>query len=165
MRTQKHGRRAWLDAFGIDLKKLAPLGAGTAPLGKLRSNLAESLGLSEETLVMIGCGDEHAACLGAGVARPGIVGDIAGTAEPVCAASPEPAFDPTRLVETHCHADPDLWLLENPGFVSGGNIRWFRTVRQKGDICRARPEAARSARFRSVDVPAQPDGRHGAHLE
>jgi xylulokinase len=30
------------------------------------------------------------------------------------------------LVETHCHADPDLWLLENPGFVSGGNYRWLR---------------------------------------
>jgi xylulokinase len=82
---------------------------------------------------MVGCGDEHAACLGAGVARPGIVGDIAGTAEPVCAASPQPAFDPTRLVETHCHADPDLWLLENPGFVSGGNVRWFRDQFAKGE--------------------------------
>src|SRR6266487_1197484 len=97
-------------AFDIDLNKLAPLGAATATLGKLRPNLAESLGLNVETLVMIGCGDEHAACLGAGVTQPGIVGDIAGTAEPVCAASPEPVFDPTRLVETHCHADPDLWL-------------------------------------------------------
>ncbi|HEX9388427.1 MAG TPA: FGGY family carbohydrate kinase [Anaerolineales bacterium] len=121
------------EAFGIDLKKLAPLGAGTASLGKLRPTLAESLGLSEETLVMIGCGDEHAACLGAGVSQPGIVGDIAGTAEPVCAASSEPAFDPTRLVETHCHADPDLWLLENPGFVSGGNVRWFRDQFAKGE--------------------------------
>jgi xylulokinase len=122
------------EAFGIDLNRLAPLGAAAAPLGKLRPNLAESLGLSEETLVMIGCGDEHAACLGAGVAQPGIVGDIAGTAEPVCAASPEPAFDPTRLVETHCHADPDLWLLENPGFVSGGNLRWFRDQFAKGEM-------------------------------
>src|SRR5215208_3648715 len=80
------------DAFDIDLNRLAPLGAATAPLGKLRANMAERLGLSEETLVMVGCGDEHAACLGAGVVRPGIVGDIAGTAEPVCAASLEPAF-------------------------------------------------------------------------
>src|ERR1044071_3154254 len=64
---------------------------------------------------------------------PGIVGDIAGTAEPVCAASPVAAFDPTRLVETHCHADPDLWLLENPGFVSGGNYRWYRDQFAKGE--------------------------------
>src|SRR5215213_2086392 len=120
-------------AFDIDLSRMAPLGAATDRLGTLRPNLAEKLGLTVETLVMVGCGDEHAACLGAGVARPGIVGDIAGTAEPVCAASPEPAFDPTRLVETHCHADPDLWLLENPGFVSGGNFRWFRDQFAKGE--------------------------------
>lgn len=113
-------------AFEIDLHKLAPVGAATDVLGTLRPEIAEKLGLHIDTPVMVGCGDEHAACLGAGVLTPGIVGDIAGTAEPVCVASQEPAFDPTRLVETHCHADPALWLLENPGFVSGGNLRWFR---------------------------------------
>jgi xylulokinase len=121
------------DAFDIDLNKLAPVSAATATLGKLRPKIAEELGLDVETSIMVGCGDEHAACLGSGVARPGIVGDIAGTAEPVCAASKEALFDPTRLVETHCHADPDLWLLENPGFVSGGNLRWFRDQFAKGE--------------------------------
>ena len=73
-----------------------------------------------------------------------MVGDIAGTAEPVCAASPELVFDATRLVETHCHADPDLWLLENPGFVSGGNYRWFRDQFAKGETYAALDsEAAR----------------------
>lgn len=114
------------NAFDIDLNKMAPLGAASAILGKLRPKMAEKLGLRVETTVMIGCGDEHAACLGAGVIKPGIVGDITGTGEAVCVASVEPAFDPTRLVETHCHADAELWLLENPGFVSGGNYRWFR---------------------------------------
>ncbi|MGQ0601901.1 MAG: xylulokinase [Anaerolineales bacterium] len=112
--------------FAIDPQRLVPVGAATAPLGHLRPIIAETLGLRPDTVVVIGCGDEHAACLGAGVVRSGLVGDIAGTAEPVCAASPMPVFDPTRLVETHCHGDPDLWLLENPGFVSGGNYRWFR---------------------------------------
>jgi xylulokinase len=67
-----------------------------------------------------------AATLGAGVFAPGEVCDVVGTAEPVCAASPEPHEDPTMLVECHPHADPDAWLLENPGFVSGGNLRWWR---------------------------------------
>jgi xylulokinase len=113
-------------AFDIDMTKLATLGAGSAPLGSLRPVLAEELGLSADVLVTIGCGDEHGACLGAGITKPGLVADIAGTAEPVCTASPELIFDAARLVETHCHADPDLWLLENPGFVSGGNYRWLR---------------------------------------
>lgn len=115
-----------LAAFDLDQSRLAPIHAATAPLGTLQPVMAEKLGLHTSTLVMVGCGDEHAACLGAGVTLPGIVGDIAGTAEPVGVASAEAAFDTTRLVETHCHADPDLWLLENPGFVSGGNLRWLR---------------------------------------
>jgi xylulokinase len=121
------------DAFDIEMDRLAPVGAANATLGKLRSSIADKLGLNSNTLVMMGCGDEHAACLGAGVTRPGLVCDIAGTAEPVCASSAELAFDPTHLVETHCHADPDLWLLENPGFVSGGNYRWLRDQFAKGE--------------------------------
>lgn len=117
---------AMCEVFGIDPARLARIDAATQPLGTLRPAVAEALGLRTDTPVVIGCGDEHAACLGAGVVRPGLVGDIAGTAEPVCAASAAPAFDTTHLVETHCHADPNLWLLENPGFVSGGNVRWYR---------------------------------------
>ena len=140
--------KAWsetmVDAFEIDQSRLVPISAATETLGTLRPDLAEKLGLSTGTLVMVGCGDEHAACLGAGVTRPGIVGDIAGTAEPVCAASAEVAFDTTRLVETHCHADPDLWLLENPGFVSGGNYRWLRDQFARGETYAALDsEAAR----------------------
>ena len=125
------------DAFEIDPGRLAPLGGANATLGKLRSRIAEKLNLTPNTFVMIGCGDEHAACLGAGVTRPGLVCDIAGTAEPVCASAPEVVFDPTHLVETHCHADPDLWLLENPGFVSGGNYRWWRDQFASGESYRA----------------------------
>lgn len=112
--------------FGLDQGLLPPVLPATAPLGTLRPALAERLGLRPETLVVVGSGDEHAACLGAGVVEPGLIGDIAGTSEPVCAAAAGPAFDPDRLIETHCHADPALWLLENPGFVSGANFRWLR---------------------------------------
>jgi len=142
---------AMCDAFSIDVNKLAPLGASTATLGKLRQVVAEKLGLSANTLVTIGCGDEHAACLGAGVSRPGLVADIAGTAEPVCTAYPEPVFDPTHLVETHCHADPDLWLLENPGFVSGGNYRWFRDQFARG-------ESYATLNLEAMNIPPGADG-------
>ena len=132
------------NAFNIDMDKLATVGAANTTLGKLRLTIAETLRLNTDTLVMIGCGDEHAACLGAGVTQPGLVCDIAGTAEPVCASSSGVVFDPTHLVETHCHADPDLWLLENPGFVSGGNYRWWRDQFANGESYRALDaEAAR----------------------
>ena len=122
--------RAWsepvLEATGIDPAMLPELGAGTQNVGTVTAAFAEATGLSPETVVAIGCGDEMAATLGAGVFAPGEVCDVVGTAEPVCAASAEPREDPTMLVECHPHADPDAWLLENPGFVSGGNLRWWR---------------------------------------
>jgi xylulokinase len=122
--------RTWsapvLEATGIDPTMLPELAAGTQPVGPVTRAFSEATGLSPETVVVVGCGDEMAATLGAGVFAPGEVCDVVGTAEPVCAASAEPREDPTMLVECHPHADPDGWLLENPGFVSGGNLRWWR---------------------------------------
>ena len=115
-----------LDATGIESRMLPELAAGTHSVGPVTAAFAAATGLSPDTAVMVGCGDEMAATLGAGVFAPGEVCDVAGTAEPVCAVSAGPREDPTMLVECHPHADPDTWLLENPGFVSGGNLRWWR---------------------------------------
>jgi xylulokinase len=122
--------RTWsepiLEAVGLSPTQLPMLAAGTEAVGTVTSSFAEATGLSPVTLVAVGCGDEMAATLGAGVYSQGEVCDVVGTAEPVCAASDVPREDPTMLVECHPHADPAVWLLENPGFVSGGNLRWFR---------------------------------------
>ena len=122
--------RSWsqpiLDAAGIESRMLPELVAGTQSVGPVTKAFAAATGLSADTAVVVGCGDEMAATLGAGVFAPGEVCDVVGTAEPVCAVSAGPREDPTMLVECHPHADPDSWLLENPGFVSGGNLRWWR---------------------------------------
>ena len=122
--------KSWSDgvlgAAAIDPSMLPELGDATHAVGTVTAPFAEASGLALDTVVAIGCGDEMAATLGAGVFEPGEVCDVVGTAEPVCAASAEPREDPTMLVECHPHADPDAWLLENPGFVSGGNLRWWR---------------------------------------
>ena len=64
-----------------------------------------------------------------------------GTAEPVRAVVGAPAFDPTGLVELHPHADPETWLLENPGWLSGGAYRWFRDELAKGPRTRVAERA------------------------
>jgi xylulokinase len=121
---------AWSDeacaAFDVDPDRLPPVRRSDAVLGPVLGWLCEATGLSAETLVVLGAGDEMAATLGAGVVEPGTVCDVLGTAEPVCAVVGEPAHDPTGVVELHPHADPDTWLLENPGWLSGGAYRWFR---------------------------------------
>ena len=124
-RTRRWSDRL-LDLTGIDADRLPELAPATRAVGRILPAFAEETGLPPETVVAVGCGDEMAATLGAGVFEPGEVCDVVGTAEPVCAASDAPREDPSMLVECHPHADPDGWLLENPGFVSGGNLRWWR---------------------------------------
>jgi xylulokinase len=124
-RTRKWSSEV-LAAVDVPEHLLPEVTAATEPIATIEASFAEDTGLSPETVVAVGCGDEMAATLGAGVFAPGDVCDVVGTAEPVCAASAEPRDDPTMLVECHPHADPEAWLLENPGFVSGGNLRWWR---------------------------------------
>ncbi len=122
-------RRDWsdelIDAAGLDRAKLPEIGRATDVAGNLTPEAAEALGLTTACRVVVSTGDDHASCLGAGGVLPGVVIDILGTAEPVGVASLFPVFDDTRLVETHAHAVDDMYLIENPGFVSGGNTLWF----------------------------------------
>ena len=114
-----------LEATGLDAARLGTIAPAADVVGALRDGPAAALGLTAATRVVVGTGDEHGASLGAGGIRPGIVIDITGTAEPVCVAATTPVIDETGLVETHAHADPRVWLVENPGFVSGGSVAWF----------------------------------------
>jgi xylulokinase len=115
-----------LEATEISAEMLPNLAPATEAVGKVTAEFADATGLAPSTVVAVGCGDEMAATLGAGVFEPGEVCDVVGTAEPVCAASDVARYDSSMLVECHPHADPEAWLLENPGFVSGGNLRWWR---------------------------------------
>jgi xylulokinase len=113
-------------AWEVDGARLPEVRSPHAVLGPVAPWLREATGLPRDTVVVLGAGDEMAATLGAGVVSPGTVCDVMGTAEPVCAVVAEPAHDPSGLVELHPSADPDTWLLENPGWLSGGAYRWFR---------------------------------------
>jgi xylulokinase len=142
-----------IDAAGLDRAKLPEIGAAHEPAATLRPEIAEELGLSATCIVVVSTGDDHAACLGAGGIAPGIVIDIVGTAEPVGVASAEPLFDSTRLVETHAHAVDGMYLIENPGFVSGGNTLWLSknilgiTQSELFDLAKKSVPGARGVRF------------------
>lgn len=125
-------------AFEIDAESLAPIHEAHAVLGPVAPWLRDAAGLDPSTRVVLGCGDDMAATLGAGVVEPGVVCDVMGTAEPVCAVVPGPVLDPEGITELHPHAVPGGWLLENPGWLSGGAYRWFRD--ELGSV-----EAARAA--------------------
>ena len=131
--------------LAADRDRLGTIAAAAGIAGSLGAGPARALGLTTGTRVVVGTGDEHGASLGAGGIRPGLVIDITGTAEPVCVAAASPIIDETGLVETHGHADPRVWLVENPGFVSGGSVTWFTETMAGGTTPAARLDAEASA--------------------
>ena len=58
---------AILDAAGLDAGMFPELAPGTLGVGSVTEAFAAATGLSRETCVVVGCGDEMAATLGAGV--------------------------------------------------------------------------------------------------
>ena len=94
-----------LEVAGLEAGPLGRVAPADEVAGTLTNQAAAELGLAAGTKVVVGCGDEHGACLGAGLVVPDLICDITGTAEPVAAAAREPVFDETGLVETHAHAD------------------------------------------------------------
>ena len=115
---------------------LPPVASATSVAGTLTVAAADALGLTTSCRVVVGTGDEHAASLAAGVVGPGVIANVTGTADPVTTASAVALLDTTRLVETHAHAIDGVFLIENPGFVSGGSTLWLSTLlkRPQADI-------------------------------
>ena len=144
--------------FGVDIETLAPIHGPHDVLGPVAPWLRDAAGLDDETLVVLGCGDEMAATLGAGVVKPGEVCDVIGTAEPVCAVLGEPALDPGCVTELHPHASPGDWLLENPGWLSGGAYRWFRDQFGSAESGRDGSDTYELLNEAAASVPAGADG-------
>ena len=114
-----------LAAFSIDRHELPELRAATALAGGLHTRGAALTGLPIGTAVAVGTGDDFATPLGAGVAAPGPVICAIGTAEVVGALAATPVFDraPEPMVETHAYPT-GAYFVENPGWLSGGAVRW-----------------------------------------
>jgi xylulokinase len=114
-----------LDAAGLEAAQLGRIVEASETVGTLTTKAAEIMGLSTKCAVLVGTGDEHAGSVGAGAISNGIITDVTGTAEPVTVASDSLVLDYGGLVETHAHALADFYLVENPGFVSGGSTLWL----------------------------------------
>jgi xylulokinase len=131
--------RDLLDAFSIDPSELPTPMPAHAVAGTLTQDGAVLLGLPAGTRVAVGTGDDFATPLGAGVAGPGPVIVALGTAEVVGALADVPVFDvqharaasdpwhalPEPMVETHAYPT-GAYFVENPGWLSGGAVRWAR---------------------------------------
>jgi xylulokinase len=116
-----------LARFAIDRAELPSLAAASDLAGTLTAAGAALCGLSPGIPVAVGTGDDFATPLGAGVAAPGVIACVLGTAEVVGGLCDRVVVDETGLVETHAFAAPGFFV-ENPGWLSGGAVAWLRAL-------------------------------------
>ena len=113
-----------LALFEITAEELPAIAEPGNRAGELTRQGAELTGLPQGLPVAVGTGDDFSNLLGAGVVENGSLVCALGTAEVVGALHHAPVIDPAGLVETHSYAGK-WYFLENPGWLSGGALRWF----------------------------------------
>jgi xylulokinase len=105
--------RAWsgsaLEASATLPAQAPPLREGSEPAGRLRAEVAETLGLPRETVVATGGGDAAAGAVGLGAVRPGDAFISLGTACQWIVAADAYEAAPEKLVHSFAHALPQRW--------------------------------------------------------
>jgi xylulokinase len=114
-------------ALGVSPDKLARIVPPWEVIGEVTAQAAADFGLAPGTPIAAGAGDTAAGALGAGVVRPGMLLDTAGTAAVLAGCTER--FTPdehNRALIVMRSVVPGLW---NPlAYIAGGGLalRWFR---------------------------------------
>jgi xylulokinase len=83
---------------------------------------------SHESTEIAGAGDQAAAALGVGIARPGPVSVVLGTSGVVFASLPSYTHDPQARLHVFCHAVPNTWHAMGVMLSAAGSAAWLRGV-------------------------------------
>ena len=122
--------RSWsqevLNALEIDENLLGRVYESCEVTGKILPEIAAATGLSTDTVVVGGAGDNAAAAVGTGVIRDGMAFTTIGTSGVVFAHSSRMRLDPAGRVHTCCCAVPGAWHVMGVTQAAGLSLQWFR---------------------------------------
>ena len=113
--------------FELDISKLPKIIDPCEIIGEVSERSAKKFGLAPGTLIAAGGGDTAANALGAGIVRPGMLFDVAGTAAVLASCTDKFVADTTnRALLTMRSVIPGLWY--PLAYIGGGGLalRWFR---------------------------------------
>ena len=94
--------------------------------GQLLFQVAEATGLTTDTKVVGGAGDNAAAAVGTGVVKDGTAFTTIGSSGVVFAHSSQMTIDPKGRVHTCCCAVPGAWHVMGVTQGAGLSLKWFK---------------------------------------
>jgi xylulokinase len=117
---------ALIRSLGIDREKLPEIVACTQVIGNLRSDVAETLGLSSNVKVVAGAIDNTAAAIGAGAVEDYLPHLYIGTSSWIAAHVPFKKTDVASSMASIPCALPGRYLLTALQATAGGNLTYLR---------------------------------------
>jgi xylulokinase len=115
------------ECFGLEMDRLPAIIDPCDIVGEVSEHAATEFGLAPGTLIAAGAGDTAANALGAGIVRPGMLFDVAGTAAVLAGCTDQFVADTKHRALLTMHSVIDgLW---HPlAYIGGGGLvlRWFR---------------------------------------
>lgn len=122
--------RCWSDEvlhkLEIDKSLLAKVYESPDVTGYISEAFAKASGLSVNTVVVGGAGDNAAAAVGTGIVEDGRAFTTIGTSGVVFAHTTKPCIDAAGRVHTFCCAVPGCWHVMGVTQAAGLSLRWFR---------------------------------------
>ncbi|MCI5069474.1 xylulokinase [Acidovorax sp.] len=150
-------RREWSDELlaltGLTRAHMPRLVEGSAVSGRLRPDVAQSLGLRPGTVVAGGGGDNAASAVGMGAVEPGQGFLSLGTSGVLFVVTP--TYQPNAASATHafCHAVPGRWHQMSVMLAAASALQWVAKLLGAPD---AGDVAARAAALGASDREAAP---------
>ena len=121
---------------GISEQMLPELHESYEVVGTLRREIAEELGLSAETKVIAGAGDNAAAAVGTGVVGEGGCNISLGTSGTLFVSSEKYKEDKVNALHSFCHADGGWHLMGCILSAASCNAWWSDNILQTNDYAK-----------------------------
>lgn len=122
--------RCWsdevLEKLEIEKELLPKVYESIEVTGTISSEIAQRTGLSAETIVVGGAGDNAAAAVGTGIVKEGRAFTTIGTSGVVYAHSNKVVIDKKGRVHTFCCAVPGAWQVMGVTQSAGLSLKWFK---------------------------------------
>ncbi len=124
--------RQWDDtllaATGLDRSTMPTLCDGSAASGKLRADVATAWGLSEQTVVAGGAGDNAASAVGVGAINAGQGFVSLGTSGVIFVVDNELRACPERAIHAFCHTLPKRWHQMTVMLSAASCLAWWKNI-------------------------------------
>lgn len=150
-------RRDWSDPLlaltGLARSHMPRLVEGSEVSGRLRAEVARSLGLRPGTVVAGGAGDNAASAVGMGAVQPGQGFLSLGTSGVLFVVTPSYQPNPASATHAFCHAVPGRWHQMSVMLSAASALQWVASLLGATD---AGEVAARAAALDTAGREASP---------